>query len=134
MSTSVLTHCYSGFQGEGARSGIIRKSCSTNKLVSSLQHTKHALEDLHPNIKVFRHPDHLPSGYDVKAEIQSSFQNLSLRTFDLAKVSKDTLKTLYGTSDDMVLFWAHHEKLCLIDRKIAFMGGLDMCTMFPHPT
>lgn len=83
---------------------------------------------------MFRHPDHHPSGYDVKAELQSSFKNLSLRTFDLAKVSGDVLKTLYGTSDDMVLFWAHHEKLCIIDRKIAFMGGLDMCMFFPNLT
>jgi hypothetical protein len=42
-------------------------------------------------------------------------------------LSHDTLKTLYGTSDDVVLFWAHHEKLCLVDGNIAFMGGLDMC-------
>ena len=27
----------------------------------------------------------------------------------------------------MVLFWAHHEKLLVIDRKLVFMGGLDMC-------
>lgn len=92
-----------------------------------LQHTKHALEALHPDIKVFRHPDHHPSGYDVKAELETGFQNLSLRTFDLAKFSQDALKTLYGTSDDVVLYWAHHEKLCLVDGKTAFMGGLDMC-------
>ncbi|KAF8630837.1 hypothetical protein AX17_005196 [Amanita inopinata Kibby_2008] len=24
-------------------------------------------------------------------------------------------------------YWAHHEKLCVIDHTIAFMGGLDMC-------
>ncbi|KAF9649936.1 phospholipase D [Thelephora ganbajun] len=24
-------------------------------------------------------------------------------------------------------YWAHHEKLCVIDQAIAFMGGLDMC-------
>ncbi|KAG7663028.1 SPO14 [[Candida] subhashii] len=24
-------------------------------------------------------------------------------------------------------FWAHHEKLCIIDNTIAFMGGIDMC-------
>lgn len=24
-------------------------------------------------------------------------------------------------------FWAHHEKLCLIDHSIAFVGGLDLC-------
>ncbi|KAK9728794.1 hypothetical protein K7432_000759 [Basidiobolus ranarum] len=25
------------------------------------------------------------------------------------------------------MFWAHHEKICLIDTKIAFLGGLDLC-------
>lgn len=25
------------------------------------------------------------------------------------------------------LYWAHHEKLCVIDQAIAFMGGLDAC-------
>lgn len=24
-------------------------------------------------------------------------------------------------------FWAHHEKLCVIDQSIAFMGGIDLC-------
>ena len=24
-------------------------------------------------------------------------------------------------------FWAHHEKLCLIDHTIAFVGGIDLC-------
>jgi hypothetical protein len=24
-------------------------------------------------------------------------------------------------------YWAHHEKLCVIDNTIAFMGGLDAC-------
>lgn len=93
-------------------------------------HTKHHLESLHPNIGVFRHPDHAPQGYDIKADLQNSFSNLSLnslKTFDLAKAPSDALKALYGTSNDIVLFWAHHEKLCLVDNKIAFMGGLDAC-------
>lgn len=85
------------------------------------------LEALHPNIQVFRHPDHHPTGMDISSEIKSSFANLKLGSFSLNKVSDDTVKTLYGTSDDMVLFWAHHEKLCAIDGKIAFMGGLDCC-------
>ena len=25
------------------------------------------------------------------------------------------------------LFWAHHEKLCLIDHTLAFIGGIDLC-------
>lgn len=32
---------------------------------------------------------------------------------------------LHNPSD--MLFWAHHEKLCIIDGEIAFMGGLDLC-------
>ena len=30
-------------------------------------------------------------------------------------------------TDGQVLYWAHHEKLCLVDGHIAFMGGLDLC-------
>jgi phospholipase D1/2 len=82
---------------------------------------------LHPNIKVFRHPDHTPRGNEILTGLAASFQNLSLRSSDILKASKESLQALYGGSDDMVLFWAHHEKLCLIDGKIAFMGGLDMC-------
>ncbi|CAK7265663.1 hypothetical protein SEPCBS57363_001697 [Sporothrix epigloea] len=96
-------------------------------LTLNSEHTKHALEALHPNIRVFRHPDHMPSGHDFQSDIESAFKNMNLRTFDLSKLGKDAIKTLYGTSDDMVLYWAHHEKLCIIDNQIAFMGGLDMC-------
>ncbi|KAL0933156.1 phospholipase d active site motif protein [Colletotrichum truncatum] len=92
------------------------------------KHTRTYLESLHPNIGVFRHPDHIPTGYDLNSEIGQNFSNLSLNTFTLSKFSTDALKTIYGTATDgVVLFWAHHEKLCLIDNKIAFMGGLDMC-------
>lgn len=93
----------------------------------SSSHTKHALEDLHPNIAVFRHPDHLPDRQELAASIASSFQNMSLDSASLSKMSKDTLKGLYGMNDDVILYWAHHEKLCLIDGRVAFMGGLDMC-------
>ena len=69
-----------------------------------MKHTKHALEALHPNIRVFRHPDHYPSGLDIEAELMKNFHNLSLRTFDIAKASGDAVKTLYGTSDDVGTF------------------------------
>jgi len=48
----------------------------------------------------------------------------------ISKLGTDTLKSLYGSTDDAVLFWAHHEKLCVVDETIAFMGGLDMCESF----
>ncbi|KAF4778183.1 hypothetical protein HER10_EVM0000993 [Colletotrichum scovillei] len=91
-------------------------------------HTRTYLESLHPNIGVFRHPDHVPTGYDFQAELKQNFANMNVNTFTLSKASGDAIKAIYGTATDGVtLFWAHHEKLCLIDGKIAFMGGLDMC-------
>ncbi|CAI4210752.1 unnamed protein product [Parascedosporium putredinis] len=86
-------------------------------------HTRKRLESLHPNIQVFRHPDHTPTGYSLN----KTFSGLSLGGGNIAKTSVDALKALYGTNDGMVLFWAHHEKLCLIDERLVFMGGLDMC-------
>ncbi|KAI5783099.1 hypothetical protein FPQ18DRAFT_382232 [Pyronema domesticum] len=38
---------------------------------------------------------------------------------------------------DMTFFWAHHEKFIVIDHKLAFIGGLDLCfgrwDMHHHP-
>lgn len=94
-------------------------------LTCNSQHTRRTLEALHPNVGVFRHPDHTPTGYDLAAELGNTFTHLT--NFDLAKASSDAVKALYGTADGMVLFWAHHEKLLVVDRKLGFMGGLDMC-------
>ncbi|KAI1838973.1 hypothetical protein CBS147337_698 [Penicillium roqueforti] len=111
----------------GVRVNVIVYKEVTQALTLSSSHTKHALEDLHPNISVFRHPDHLPDRQEMTADIESTLQNLSLDSKSLSKMSKDTLKGLYGMRDDVILYWAHHEKLCLIDGQIAFMGGLDLC-------
>ncbi|KAI1426491.1 phospholipase [Xylaria sp. FL1777] len=101
----------------------------TQALTLDSAHTKHALEALHPNIKVFRHPDHLPTS---RARLEQAFAGLSLdklkmNAFGLSKMPGDALKELYGSFGDTVLYWAHHEKLCVVDRHIVFMGGLDMC-------
>ncbi|KAI9828785.1 MAG: hypothetical protein M1832_001890 [Thelocarpon impressellum] len=86
-------------------------------------HTKHHLEDLHRNICVFRHPDHLPDAQSLHSSFASGFQSLTLDQ----KFNGAALKGIYGMNDDVVLYWAHHEKLLLIDGNIAFMGGLDLC-------
>ncbi|OAX84109.1 hypothetical protein ACJ72_01521 [Emergomyces africanus] len=99
----------------------------TQALTLSSSHTKHHLEDLHPNIAVFRHPDHLPDRQTIHSSVLDSFKNLTLNAAGVSKLSGDALKGLYGMSGDVVLYWAHHEKLCLIDGKTAFMGGLDLC-------
>ncbi|KAF9956906.1 Phospholipase D1, partial [Modicella reniformis] len=52
-------------------------------------HTKNWLQNIHPNIQVQRHPDHI--------------------------------------SVTATQFWAHHEKICVIDCRLAFIGGLDLC-------
>ncbi|KAH7132532.1 hypothetical protein B0J11DRAFT_521930 [Dendryphion nanum] len=93
----------------------------------SSSHTKHALEDLHPNIAVFRHPDHLPDAKVLQSSFLSSIQNMSFSPAKLAQMPGDSLAAIYGAHDGTVLYWAHHEKLCLIDGEIAFMGGLDLC-------
>ncbi|KAK9776773.1 hypothetical protein AB5N19_10651 [Seiridium cardinale] len=114
----------------GVQVNVIVYKEVTQALTLDSEHTKHALEALHPNIKVFRHPDHGLDVDDAKASIESVFQNLSMgsqNAFKLSKVPEEALKSLYGSAGEVVLYWAHHEKLCLVDRKIAFMGGLDMC-------
>ena len=93
----------------------------------SSSHTKHALEDLHPNISVFRHPDHLPDAQTLESSFLSSLQNLSLTAATVSKLPADTLKSIYGMNNDVILYWAHHEKLCIIDGSTTFMGGLDLC-------
>ena len=90
-------------------------------------HTKHALEDLHPNISVFRHPDHTPDAQTMQSSLTSEFQNLSLDAATFSRLGGDALKGIYGVSGNVILYWAHHEKLCLVDGRIAFMGGLDLC-------
>jgi phospholipase D1/2 len=93
----------------------------------SSSHTKHALEDLHPNIAVMRHPDHLPDSQTIAATIKNQFSNFKLTAASASQLPGDTLKAIYGVNEDTVLYWAHHEKLCLVDGRIAFMGGLDLC-------
>jgi phospholipase D1/2 len=89
------------------------------------QHTKSVLESLHPNIHVFRHPEHTPSSDDFKAELGDRIGHLT--NLDLAKASEDVVSSFYGTAKDVTLFWAHHEKLLVVDECLAFMGGLDLC-------
>ncbi|KAG9674357.1 phospholipase D/nuclease, partial [Aureobasidium melanogenum] len=99
----------------------------TQALTLSSAHTKHALEQLHPNIRVFRHPDHLPDTQVLASSFLSSIQGMKVTAANLAKLPGDAIKSVYGMNEDTVLYWAHHEKACLIDDHIAFMGGLDLC-------
>lgn len=63
---------------------IVYKEFSMN-MNNDSEHVKRALEPLHPNIKVLRHPNVIVS------------------------------------------LWSHHEKMCIVDKFVVFMGGLDLC-------
>ena len=101
----------------------------TQALTLSSAHTKHELEKNDPtgNIKVFRHPDHLPDKQTLASGFLTSIKESGLHASKLASLPGDALKGIYGISEDTILYWAHHEKLCLVDGQIGFMGGLDMC-------
>jgi phospholipase D1/2 len=99
----------------------------SSPITVSSSHTKHALEGLHPNICVFRHPDHLPDAQVLQSNLLNSLQNLNLTAAAASKLPGTALSALYGVHEDSVLYWAHHEKLCLVDDRVAFMGGLDLC-------
>ncbi|KAL5119618.1 hypothetical protein ACEQ8H_002464 [Pleosporales sp. CAS-2024a] len=135
---SLLPHTTDTFTKALMRVGlhVIFKSLEewerTNPLIAppisvSSAHTKHELEGLHPNIAVFRHPDHLPDAAVLQSSFFESIKNISFSPAKLAQMPLDGLKAVYGAHDDTVMYWAHHEKLCLIDGQIAFMGGLDLC-------
>ena len=62
------------------------------------QHTKTVLERLHPNITVQRHPDH----------------NL-------------LFAAAAGSTQSATIWWAHHEKIVVVDQNVAFIGGIDLC-------
>src|ERR1700761_8212545 len=54
-------------------------------LTVSSSHTKHALEDLHKNICVFRHPDHLPDKQNMAQDFVTGLQNIRLTAANAAK-------------------------------------------------
>ncbi len=101
----------------------------TQALTLSSSHTKHWLEDNDPtkNIKVFRHPDHLPDQQTMASDTWKRIKQSGTNAAKLASLPGDALKGIYGVADGTVLYWAHHEKLFAVDGKIAFMGGLDLC-------
>ena len=130
-TTDAITRALSGL-GLAATFAALEYVEAENPLMApiltvSSSHTKHHLENLHPNIAVFRHPDHLPDAQTIQSSVLSSLQNLSLTANTVSTLPIDALKGIYGMNNDVILYWAHHEKLCLIDGRTAFMGGLDLC-------
>ncbi|KAL4962730.1 phospholipase D/nuclease [Aspergillus stella-maris] len=95
------------------------------------KHTKTALEALHPNIAVFRYPDHVKEPADIISAANSIRDSLvnpddSARPLDVASISDETLQVLFGALGGATLLWAHHDKLVIVDQAVAFTGGFDL--------
>ncbi|KAL4937712.1 hypothetical protein BDV06DRAFT_232383 [Aspergillus oleicola] len=92
------------------------------------KHTKIALEALHPNIAVFRYPDHVKGPDDIFSAAKSLLDSMSKPggPASAQAVSDETLQILFGALGGATLFWAHHDKLVIVDQTVAFMGGLDL--------
>jgi phospholipase D1/2 len=113
----------------GVQVNVIVYKEVTQALTLSSSHTKHWLEDNDKtgNIKVLRHPDHLPDKQTLQSNFISSITKGGMSAKKLVGLPGDAIKGIYGMTEDSILYWAHHEKLCVVDGEIAFMGGLDMC-------
>ena len=69
-------------------------------LTCNSEHTKHALQALCP-------------------EGSSGYGNI--------KVMRHPDHNVFENAADMTFYWAHHEKLIVVDYEMAFIGGLDLC-------
>ncbi|KAF3922097.1 hypothetical protein ABW20_dc0109810 [Dactylellina cionopaga] len=69
-------------------------------LTCNSRHTKHALEAL------------CPKG-------SPGYGNIT--------VMRHPDHNVFDRGGDMTFYWAHHEKYCIIDHELAFIGGLDIC-------
>ncbi|KAK6376229.1 hypothetical protein LTS17_007480 [Exophiala oligosperma] len=93
----------------------------------SSHHTKRALEALHPNIAVFRYPDHYTGAKGVLSSTKSLLQStLAGGAGNLGKISDESLQNLFALAGGPTLLWAHHEKLVICDQQTVFMGGIDL--------
>ena len=62
---------------------------------------------------------------EVALQLKSEYVKMTMQSLHpniLVQRHPDHLPTREPT-----YFWAHHEKMCIVDSKIAFLGGLDMC-------
>lgn len=95
-------------------------------------YTKFTLEALHENIVVVRHSYQMdPVSASLKLEHDTRLGNLTdSRVYEPTNLSSPAKKYLPTTkvfTNDPEVDWCNHEKLCVVDRTIAFMGGVDIC-------
>jgi len=102
---------------------IVYKEVSNDFTPVDSTYTKTRLRGLHPNIHVQRSPSHTSTGTLLWSHVRlsSSFSPCSSSLY-LGKPRADPL----GPSLPP-LPRSQHEKMCVIDETIGFMGGLDLC-------
>lgn len=59
-------------------------------------------------------------------EVQGFMSNSSEHASDTLTALHPNIEVLRHPGD-LFWFWSHHEKLCVIDQRTAFMGGIDLC-------
>lgn len=69
----------------------------------------------------------MPDKQTLHSNFIASIKQAGLSASKLAQLPADAVKGIYGMNENTILYWAHHEKLCLVDSHVAFMGGLDLC-------
>lgn len=95
--------------------------------IVSSHHTKHSLEALHPNISVFRYPDHYSGVKGAISSTKSTLQSVVAGgAAGLGKISDETLQSMFAIAGGPTLLWAHHEKVVICDRNLVFIGGIDL--------
>ena len=60
-------------------------------------------------------------------EVKLALAINSLYTKEVLKNMHDNIKITRHPKGTSSILWSHHEKLVIIDQKIAFVGGLDLC-------
>lgn len=86
-------------------------------------YTKRTLEALHPGISVFRYPNHIP-GEGVRPSQIGSYS--ARGDAGIQEIGDEALQGLFEAAGLRTLFWAHHEKLVIVDQQLAFIGGIDL--------
>ena len=61
------------------------------------------------------------------SEVKRALANNSQYTKSVLQGLHENIKVTRHPKRTQSIFWSHHEKLVIIDQKIAFVGGLDLC-------
>ena len=76
-----------------------------------------------PKIKIYIHMYREPNPLDLG----SAYSQELFESDEILKLNVHVLRHPERGIAGAKLLWAHHEKICVIDDKIAYLGGIDLC-------